>query len=145
MHHKEFCQKTSWWQQLSFRKKQAFPFLKTNTTKSILAIHHVFLLKANCWYKQILEYLTYLDPQWNIPPRGNNASNSSTTKKSQSSCWLHNSVEMDLIQVTPVHYKHQQTLEKLDPLVFPSPLDSVWYLLELSEELQYNFREDTGT
>lgn len=36
-------------------KKQASSFLKTNTTKSILATHHVLLLKANYWRKPALE------------------------------------------------------------------------------------------
>jgi len=129
MHHKKLCQETSWWQQLPFRKNQACPFLKTNTTKSIFAIDRVLLLKASYWYKPTLEYLTYLDPQCNVPPLGNNASNSSATKKSPSPCWLHNSRVIDLLQVTPMCCKHQQKLEKLDPLVFLSPLDSVWYLL----------------
>lgn len=54
MHHKNLCQETSWWQQLSFWKKQAASFLKTNSTKSILATHHVLLLKASHWYKPVL-------------------------------------------------------------------------------------------
>lgn len=36
-------------------KNQASSFLKTNTTKSILATHHVLLLKANYWCKPALE------------------------------------------------------------------------------------------
>lgn len=35
-------------------KKKASSFLKTNTTKSILATHHVLLLKANYWCKPVL-------------------------------------------------------------------------------------------
>lgn len=52
-----------------------------------------------------------------------------TTKQSPSPCWLYDSIMIDLLQVTPMCYKHQQKLEKPDPLVFPSPLDSVSYLL----------------
>lgn len=73
-------------------------------------------LKQTTGVNQLLEYLTYLDPQCNIPPLGNTASNSSATKKSPSPCWLHNSRVIDL-QETPMYYKHQQKLEKPDPLV----------------------------
>lgn len=99
---------------ITLEKKQA-PFLKTNTTKTLLLITYS-CLKQTASINQLLEYLTYLDPQCNIPPPGNTASNSSAAKKSPSPCWLHNSRVIDLRQVTPMCYKHQQKLEKPDPL-----------------------------
>lgn len=54
--------------------------LKRNTT------NHVLLFRISYCYKRTFEYLTCLDPQFNIPPPGNRAPNYSTAKKSPSPC-----------------------------------------------------------
>lgn len=116
---KNICQETSWWQQLSSWKKkpQAASFLKTIPQKVFLLPITYSCLKQTAGVNQLLEYLTHLDPQCNIPPPGNTAGNSSATKESPSPCWLHNCGAIDLRQVTPMCYKHQQKPEKPDPLV----------------------------
>lgn len=48
--------------------------LKRNTT------NHVLLFRISYCYKRTFEYLTCLDPQFNIPPPGNRAPNFSTAK-----------------------------------------------------------------